>query len=323
MDAHEVTTDSPASGGQSGVGEEHGASAPSDGSAVSERRAEPAANGSDCVAGAAVGPVVTVLAKTVAGLQDTMGVAYQRMAGSLQQSLQMMQQMNDCMEHYMQGGLAMKLSPLPHSRGAVSFENVKASRAAGQGFPRPRSQDGRVALGGGGCAVRIVLKNAIKFPMMKMVLTLTCSGAPGDGSDADAVPFVVLQPSAAAKRQRRAVAGDDTAAHHAAGPLLSFSPADDRRSLDEIAEGPGRGTNECMGMDEGACTRWQADAISLEPQAEQEALVFVSFADCAPRWLRVAAVLPSPGTGKLLECKVRALRRLCTAECALHPGIQQ
>ena len=78
-----------------------------------------------------------------------------------------------------------------------------------------------------------------------------------------------------------------------------------------------------MGMDEGACARWQADAISLEPQAEQEALVFVSFADCAPRWLRVAAVLPSPGTGKLLECKVRVLRRLCTAECALHPGIQQ
>jgi len=122
-----------------------------------------------------------------------MGVAYSRMAGSLQQSLNMMQQMNgarapaahlwavrvpgerpglttqpccawaECMEHYMQSGLTCSLVVLPRSGGAPAAEGA-----------------GRRPHGGCGCVVKIVLKNNIKFPIANAAVVLTSSRPPAD-----------------------------------------------------------------------------------------------------------------------------------------------
>ena len=57
-----------------------------------------------------VSSVVGVLAKTVSGLQQNMSVVFQRMAGSLQQSLSMMESMNTCMEEYVRSSIRMSVS---------------------------------------------------------------------------------------------------------------------------------------------------------------------------------------------------------------------
>lgn len=71
----------------------------------------------------------------------------------------------DCMEHYMQSGLSYSLVALPSSGGTA------AAAAEDAGLQSP---------GAGGCVVKIVLKNTIKFPIADAVLVLTSSRPPAD-----------------------------------------------------------------------------------------------------------------------------------------------
>jgi len=67
------------------------------------------------------------------------------------------------MEHYMKSGLILSVIPLRLSRGVLSLKQDTG-----------RQDTGRHALAAGACTVKIVLKNAIKFPMENVVLMLTC-----------------------------------------------------------------------------------------------------------------------------------------------------
>jgi len=89
----------------------------------------------------------------------------------------------------MQSGLAISLVPLSRSRELMSFE------------------EGQQELRGGGCLVKIVLENSIKFPMADAMLTLTCcktecahpdrggGGKQRADSMTKSVRFSVLQPT--------------------------------------------------------------------------------------------------------------------------------
>ena len=57
----------------------------------------------------------------------------------------------------MESGLSISLTTLQRSPGAVQFVKDEQS------------------IGGCGCVVKVVLKNTIKFPIEKAVLTLQCS----------------------------------------------------------------------------------------------------------------------------------------------------
>jgi hypothetical protein len=57
--------------------------------------------------------VVGILTKTVSGLQKNMSTVFQRMSGSLQQSLAMMDSMNSCMEEYVKSSLCTHVSVKP------------------------------------------------------------------------------------------------------------------------------------------------------------------------------------------------------------------
>jgi hypothetical protein len=70
------------------------------------------------------------------------------------------------MEHYMKSGLILSVIPLRLCRGALSLKQDTG-----------RQDTGRPALAAGACTVKIVLKNAIKFPMENVVLMLTCCQA--------------------------------------------------------------------------------------------------------------------------------------------------
>jgi len=72
----------------------------------------------------------------------------------------------DCMEHYMQAGLVMKLVPVPRGRGEL---------LPGEAGDTTQSV---------GCVVKIVLKDTIKFPIANAVLTLTCGRSCECGSRA-------------------------------------------------------------------------------------------------------------------------------------------
>ena len=60
----------------------------------------------------------------------------------------------------MESGLSISLTTLQRSPGALQLVKDEQS------------------MGGGGCMVMVVLKNTIKFPIEKAVLTLTCSADP-------------------------------------------------------------------------------------------------------------------------------------------------
>ncbi len=66
----------------------------------------------------------------------------------------------------MKSGLILSVIPLRLSRGALSLKQDTG-----------RQDTGRPALAAGACTVKIVLKNAIKFPMENVVLMLTCCQA--------------------------------------------------------------------------------------------------------------------------------------------------
>eukprot|EP00961_Rhodomonas_salina_P059415 797944-Rhodomonas_salina.1 len=63
---------------------------------------QPKRQKSDHSTGVSTGNVVSVLSQTVAGLQNAMGMVCQKMSASLEKNLTMMNQMNECMEHYVQ-----------------------------------------------------------------------------------------------------------------------------------------------------------------------------------------------------------------------------
>ena len=68
--------------------------------------------------------VVDVLSKTVSGLKKNMSVVFQRMSGSLQHSLAMMDSMNSCMEEYVKNGLRTEVLL---NRAAGSFDGALLS----------------------------------------------------------------------------------------------------------------------------------------------------------------------------------------------------
>ena len=67
-----------------------------------------------------------VLAKTVSGLQETMATAFQKMSGSLHQSLNMMNSMNECMEEYVRGNIKLNVDVCP-ANGSYTHEGDRLS----------------------------------------------------------------------------------------------------------------------------------------------------------------------------------------------------
>ncbi|KAJ1487101.1 hypothetical protein T484DRAFT_1889688 [Baffinella frigidus] len=213
-------------------------------------QAEASAGAAGAAGGSGVTAVVGMLAKTVAGLQDAMGSAYTRMSGSLQQSLSMMEQMNDCMEHYVQAGITISAAITPPAPASARGTN------GGDGLALP--------------AVRITVRNAIKLPVSKILFSLSLSAA--HTADAGPVPLLLqtidLPASPPAKRQRTAphassdapassASRDDVpaqGARDAAGaPARPQFPWRRRAAAAGAASGAGGGAGGSSAGDGGAC----------------------------------------------------------------------
>ena len=141
-----------------------------------------------------------------------MGSAYTRMSGSLQQSLSMMEQMNDCMEHYVQSGITIS--------AAITPPAAESSRKGGDALALP--------------AVRIIVRNSIKLPVSKILISLSLSICAN--TTEGPVPLLLQTidhpASPPAKRQR-------TAAHSSSSDAPASSASQDDASAQGALDAAG------------------------------------------------------------------------------------
>ena len=215
-----------------------------------------------------------------------MGSAYTRMSGSLQQSLAMMEQMNDCMEHYVQAGLIVSASvtPAPYDRYSI-YKNPSAMKSTELALP----------------IARISVRNSIKFPVSKIVLSVSLT------TPEDSCPLsLILQASdvpapAPAKRRRiecHVPCGDDPNGPAAESSVGTGTELPWRRRTIEQVPSTGDGDTDGSGREEGDV--FEVGPFDLEPGKKVSWTVQLAPPDVARYRLALRAAFPSPGSGATL-----------------------